>query len=38
MPVIPIMFYAHNYVSSERMATFNYDPSTIPHFETAEIA
>lgn len=38
MPVIPIMFYAHNYVSSERMATFNYDPGTIPHFETAEIA
>ena len=38
MPVIPIMFYAHNYVGSERMASFNYDAATIPHFETAQIA
>ena len=38
MPVIPIMFYAHNYVASERMKNFNYDAQTIPHFETAEIA
>lgn len=38
MPVVPIMFYAHNYVASERMASFNYDAQTIPHFETAELA
>ncbi len=38
MPVIPIMFYAHNYVGSKRMASFNYDAATIPHFETAQIA
>ncbi len=38
MPVIPIMFYAHNYVASQRMKSFNYDAQTIPHFETAEIA
>lgn len=38
MPVIPIMFYAHNYVASKRMKSFNYDAQTIPHFETAEIA
>ena len=37
MPVIPIMFYAHNYVGSERLKSFNYDAQTIPHFETAEI-
>ena len=38
MPVIPIMFYAHNYVGSERLKSFNYDAQTIPHFETAELA
>ena len=38
LPVIPIMFYAHNYVGSERLASFNYDAQTIPHFETAELA
>ena len=38
MPVIPIMFYAHNYVGSERMATFTYDAATIPQFATAEMA
>lgn len=38
MPVIPIMFYAHNYVASERMASFTYDSQSIPHFESAEIA
>ena len=37
MPVIPIMFYAHNYVGSARMASFNYDAATIPHFETAQM-
>ena len=37
MPVVPIMFYAHNYVGSERVKTFNYDAQTIPHFETAEL-
>ena len=37
-PVIPIMFYAHNYIGSERMANFFYDAATIPHFDTAEIA
>ena len=38
MPIIPIMFYAHNYVGSERLKTFFYDAQTIPHFETAELA
>ena len=38
MPVIPIMFYAHNYIGSERMKSFNYDTQTKPHFETAELA
>lgn len=38
MPVIPIMFYAHNYIGSERMKSFNYDAQTKPHFETAELA
>ena len=38
MPVIPIVFYAHNYVGTERLASFNYDAQTIPHFETAELA
>ncbi|MBM6682301.1 ABC transporter substrate-binding protein [Collinsella intestinalis] len=38
MPVIPIMFYAHNYVGTDRLASFNYDSQTIPHFETAELA
>lgn len=38
MPVIPIMFYAHNYVGSERLAHFFYDAATIPHFDTAQLA
>ena len=38
MPVIPIMFYAHNYIGSERLANFFYDAATIPHFETAQFA
>ena len=38
MPVIPIMFYAHNYVGTDRLASFYYDSQTIPHFETAELA
>ena len=38
MPIIPIMFYAHSYVGSERLKTFFYDAQTIPHFETAELA
>lgn len=38
MPVIPIMFYAHNYIGSERCAHFLYDAATIPHFESAELA
>lgn len=38
MPVIPIMFYAHNYIGSERCAHFFYDAATIPHFESAELA
>ena len=37
MPIIPIMFYAHNYVGSERLESFNFDAKIIPHFETAEI-
>lgn len=38
MPLIPVMFYAHNYVGSDRLAKFYYDPTTIPHFDSAEIA
>ena len=38
MPVVPIMYYAHNYLASDRMKSFNYDAQTIPHFETAELA
>ncbi|MDO4436800.1 MAG: ABC transporter substrate-binding protein [Coriobacteriaceae bacterium] len=38
MPVIPIMFYAHNYVGSERMKSFKYDAQAKPHFQTAELA
>lgn len=38
MPVIPIMFYAHNYVGSKRMKSFCYDAQTKPWFDTAEIA
>lgn len=38
LPVIPIMFYSHNYIASERMTSFNYDAATIPHFRTAEMA
>ena len=38
MPVIPIMFYAHNYVGSERLKSFMYDAQTKPHFETVELA
>ena len=38
VPVIPIMFYAHNYIGSERLANFFYDAATIPHFETAQFA
>ena len=38
MPVIPIMYYAHNYVGTDRLASFYYDSQTIPHFETAELA
>ena len=38
MPVLPIMFYAHNYIGSQRMKSFNYDAQTKPHFETAELA
>lgn len=38
MPVIPIMFYAHNYVGSERLKSFMYDAQTKPWFQTAELA
>lgn len=38
MPVVPIMFYAHNYVGSSNLASFYFDPQSIPHFETAELA
>ena len=38
MPIIPIMFYAHNYIGSERLNSFFFDAATIPHFETAELA
>ncbi len=38
MPIIPIMFYAHNYVGTDRLASFYYDSQNIPHFETAELA
>lgn len=38
MPVIPLFYYSHNYVGSERMKSFYYDPQGRPHFETAEMA
>lgn len=37
-PIIPLVFYAHNYVISSRMKTFTYDAQTLPHFVSAEIA
>lgn len=38
LPIIPIMFYTHNYVCSERMETFTYDSQSYPHFESAVIS
>ena len=38
MPIIPIMYYAHNYVGGDRVKSFMYDAQLIPHFETAELA
>ena len=38
MPVIPIMFYAHNYVGSDRLKSFMYDAQTKPYFHSAELA
>lgn len=38
LPVIPIMFYAHNYAGGERIQSFFYDPQNIGHFDTAVLA
>lgn len=38
LPVIPIMYYAHNYVGSDRVQQFYYDAQQHPDFITAELA
>ena len=38
MPLVPIMYYAHNYVGSERVQSFYYDAQQHPDFRTAELA
>ena len=38
LPVIPIMYYAHNYVGSDRVQQFHYDAQQHPDFITAELA
>ena len=38
LPVIPLMFYAHNNIASERMASLYHDPQTKTNFATAEFA
>lgn len=37
LPIIPIMFYAHNHVGSERVENFFYDPQGKGDFATATI-
>ena len=38
MPVIPIMFYAHNYVGSERIKKMYFDPSGTADFVNMKLA
>lgn len=38
MPVIPLMYYAHNHVGSERLASLYNNPQTKTDFETVEMA
>ena len=38
MPVIPVMFYSHNHVGSERLGSFFYDPQGKAEFARAELA
>ena len=38
MPLVPIMYYAHNYVGSERVQSFYYDAQQHPDFRNAELA
>lgn len=38
MPIIPVMFYSHNHVGSERLASFFYDPQGKAEFAAAELA
>lgn len=38
MPVIPIMFYAHNYVGAERIKKMYFDPTTQPDFINTKLA
>ena len=38
MPVVPIMFYSHNQVGSEKLKSFYYDPQTKGDFAKAEMA
>ena len=37
MPVVPIMFYAHNYIGSDRIKKLYFDPATTPRFESVEL-
>ncbi len=38
MPVVPIMFYSHNQVGSEKLKSFYYDPQSKGDFAKAEMA
>lgn len=38
MPIIPVMFYAHNHVASDRLASFFYDAQGKAEFADAEMA
>lgn len=38
IPLIPVMFYAHTYVGGDRVQSFYYDPTTIPHFASAQLS
>ncbi len=38
LPVIPLMFYAHNNIASDRMASLYHDPQTKTDFAAAEFA
>ena len=38
MPIIPVMFYSHNHVGSERLSSFFYDAQGKAEFAIAELA